>query len=260
LGKQTLAQLSKQLKLSLPTIQKHLDQVVLPKPSSNPRPIVLVLDATYFGEKKAKDGLIVGKDWLTKEIVYYKFIQTETKPVFEEVRHSLEETGYKIKAVVVDGRPGIKMAFAGIPIQMCQFHQIQIVNRYLTKNPKLIPSKQLKTIVEGLTKVNETGFKKRFNYWLEVNQDFIDEKTTNLETDRQIYTHKKLRSAVNSVRNNMSYLFTCKQYPNLYIPNTTNSSDGWFAHLKKLLNCHNGLRRDRRNKVIEYILTTQNFN
>ena len=71
--------------------------------------------------------------------------------MFQDVKDTLEQLVYKLQAVVVDDRPGIKTSFKGIPIQMCQFHQIQIVNRYLTKNPKLIPSIQLKTIIEDLT-------------------------------------------------------------------------------------------------------------
>jgi hypothetical protein len=260
LGKQTLIQIQKKLGFSIPTIQKHLDQVILPEFRVYPKPIILVLDATYFGEKSGKDGLIVGKDWLTGEIIYYKFIQSETKAIFQSVKDNLESLGFEILAIVVDGRPGIRTVFKQIPIQMCQFHQIQIVNRYLTKNPKLLPSKQLKTIVEDLTKSSQLSFTNRFNYWLEVNEEFVNEKTINPETGRSIYKHKKLRSAVNSIRNNLPYLFTCKNNQQLNIPNTTNSLDGWFAHLKKLLNCHNGLRRDRRNKVIEYILSSHNFN
>ena len=259
LGKQTLAQLSNELHLNPKTVQNHLDQVVLAKFKVTPRPIILVLDATYLGEKKAKDGVLVGKDWLTKEIVYYKFIQSETKQVYQECKDSLINQGFEILAVIVDGRPGIRNVFRDIPIQMCQFHQIQIVNRYLTKNPKLLPSKQLKTIIEDLVKSNQTGFVRRLKYWFEVNEEFINEKTINLETGRSIYKHKKLRSAVNSIRNNLPYLFTYKNKEQSNIPNTTNSLVGWFAHLKKLLNCHNGLRKDRRKKVIEYILATRNY-
>lgn len=182
---------------SLPTVQKHLDDFVLQEFSVQPKPIILVIDALYFGAKKDKDGLLVGKDWITGNIVYRSFIQSESKSVFI------------ILAIVVDGRPGIRTVFADLPLQMCQFHLIQIVNRYITKKPKLI---------------------------------------------------KRERSAVRSIQNNLNYLFTCKHAENkdLDIPNTTNCLDGWFSHLRKLFGCHNGLRKDRRNRVIEYILATHN--
>ena len=98
--------------------------------------------------------------------------------------------------------------------------------------------------------MNQEVLEARFNYWLEVNQVFVNEKTTSLETGRQVYRHKKLRSAFNSIRNNLPYLFTYKQHKNLNIPNTTNSLDGWFAHLRKLLNYSSGLVRSRRDRII----------
>jgi hypothetical protein len=163
-------------------------------------------------------------------------------------------------AVVTDGRPGVKSVFYNVPLQMCQFHQVQIVNRYLTKSPKLLPSQQLRTIVEDITKMNYRSFVSRFQYWLEIHENFINEQTINPDTGRRVFTHKKLRSAVHSLKNNQAFLFTYQRYNNLPIPNTTNSLDGWFAHLRKLLNCHNGLSKKRRNRVIQYILATQNFN
>lgn len=182
--------------------------------------------------------------------------------MYQTARNTLEKAGFKLLAVVVDGRPGIRNVFADLPLQMCQFHLIQIVNRYITKRPKLIPALQLRTLLSSLTTTTELVFKLRFNYWLEVNHDFLNEKTVNLDTGRQIYKHKRLRSATRSIQTNLDYLFTYKNKQNqdLNIPNTTNSLDGWFAHLRKLLGCHNGLREDRRNRVIEYILATRNFN
>jgi hypothetical protein len=139
LGKQTLTQIAVKIGCSLPTVQKHLDEFVLPVFTIEPKPIILVIDALYFGAKKDKDGLLVGKDWLTGKIVYSAFIQSETKLVYQKARNTLEKAGFKLLAVVVDGRPGIRSVFADLPLQMCQFHLIQIVNRYITKRPRLIP-------------------------------------------------------------------------------------------------------------------------
>ena len=51
------------------TLQKQFDKLILPVFKTKPRTIILMLDATYFGKKKNKDGLLIGKDWLTKDIV-----------------------------------------------------------------------------------------------------------------------------------------------------------------------------------------------
>jgi len=53
-----------------------------------------------------------------------------------------------------------------------------------------------------------------------------------------------------SLKRNLPYLFTYKKYPELNIPNTTNTIDGYFALLKKKVAQHNGLRKDRRYRVI----------
>jgi hypothetical protein len=53
---------------------------------------------------------------------------------------------------------------------------------------------------------------------------------------------------------NLPYLFTYQKNPELEIPNTTNSLDGFFTHLKDKVKIHHGLRRDRRYKMIEEIL------
>jgi len=105
--------------------------------------------------------------------------------------------------------------------------------------------------------MSQKGFESRFNYYLEVNQEFIDEKTINPETKRCIYKHKKLRSAVNSIKNNLRYLFTSKNHPILNIPNTTNHIDGGVnSKIRELVRSHRGLRKDRRNIILTVLLNS----
>ena len=196
-------------------------------------------------------------DSKTSQIVWFKFISFETKFEYQQGLDFLLKLGFEILSVTIDGRIGIPSVFSDLPVQICQFHQIQIVNRYLTKNPKLQASKELKTIIEDLTIMNQLGFESRFKYYLEINQEFIDEKTINLETGRSIYKHKKLRSAVNSIKNNLKYLFTCRNHPSLNIPNTTNHIDGGVnPKLRELVRTHRGLRKDRRNKILSILLNS----
>ena len=196
-------------------------------------------------------------DSKTSQIVWFKFISFETKFEYQQGLEFLLKLGFEILSVTIDGRIGIPSVFGVFPIQICQFHQIQIVNRYLTKNPKLQASKELKTIIEDLTIMNQIGFESRFKYYLEINQEFIDEKTINPETGRSIYKHKKLRSAANSIKNNLKYLFTCRNHPSLNIPNTTNHIDGGVnPKLRELVRTHRGLRKDRRNKILSILLNS----
>ena len=79
--------------------------------------------------------------------------------------------------------------------------------------------------------------------------DFLKERNENKQ-----FKHKQLRSAFRSLKTNMPYLFTYKNFPELNIPNTTNSCDGSFAHWKQKLKIHRGLTKPRRNKMIDFLL------
>ena len=108
-----------------------------------------------------------------------------------------------------------------------------------------------------LTKTDEATFTKALHAWHEIWGDFIEEKTINTFVTgktKWYYTHKNVRSAYRSLKTNLPYLFTYQKYPDLKIPNTTNSLDGSFSNLKKKLAIHHGLKRERRFKVISEIL------
>ena len=138
---------------------------------------------------------------------------------------------------------------------------------------KLIPAGQLRTIVKTLPRTNKYSFENRLNYWLEIHQEFLNQQTTNPETGRKHYTHKRLRSAVNSIQRNLPFLFTWQEniepktlilylktnskiYNNLTkIPNTTNHLDGGVnTKIKELVHAHRGMKIERRNKLISILL------
>jgi len=164
---------------------------------------------------------------------------------------------FAVSAVVLDGRRGIREVFDGLPVQMCHFHQKQIVKRYLTMRPKLEASQELKTIADALSITNERKLAQDLLDWQERWNDFLKQKTTDLNTGRWFYTHKRLRSAYRSLKTNLPYLFTFQKYPQLNIPNTTNSLDGFFNRLKSLVYVHRGLNQTRRMKIIVRILRGQ---
>lgn len=169
-------------------------------------------------------------------------------------RKILEERGWTLQAVVIDGRRGMIKVFEGIPIQVCQFHQMRTVTEYLTRKPETIESQTLRAIMLHLPKSTEKEFTKLLCDWKKKYPYIITDKTYILGTKRWYYTHKKTRSAYLSMERNLPFLFTYLRYPELNIPNTTNSLDGSFTHLKDKVNIHHGLRRDRRYKMIEEIL------
>jgi len=172
-------------------------------------------------------------------------------------RQILESQGWTFVAVVVDGRRGLTAVFQDIPVQICQFHQIKQVTKYLTRRPETDAGKELRSLSLTLTTMNEATFTYALDTWYATWESFVEEKTINTFVTgktKWYYTHKNVRSAYRSLKTNLPYLFTYQKYPELAIPNTTNALDGSFSNLKKKLAVHHGLRRDRRFKVISEIL------
>jgi len=66
-----------------------------------------------------------------------------------------------------------------------------------------------------------------------------------------------MRSAYNSLKKNLPFLYTYQKYPELNIPNTTNSLDGYWSRLKNLLSAHRGKSKERIRKIATEILRKQ---
>lgn len=218
----------------------------------NPFGLVVVADVTFFNKFY---GFIVFRSPKLKKNLYFKLIPYETIMEYRLGREAIERQGFTISAVVLDGRPGVRNLFSDVPVQMCHFHQKQIIQRYLTNNPILPAGIELKQISDTLSNTNEKEFTDKLTKWYTKWNEFLKEKTRNfINPKRWCYTHKRLRSAYRSLNINLPHLFTYQKYPKLNVPNTTNSLDGSFAHLKEKVGIHRGLREPIKKKIIEQIL------
>lgn len=212
---------------------------------------VLVVDSSYLGNNL---WLMLFRCVYHNKNIHWIFVNKETIENYLEGIKYLKMNNWNIKAIVCDGKKGMFNAFNFIPIQMCQYHQTRIINRYLTQNPKLESAKELKLITHLITKIQKVEFIIRLDKWYTKWQLFLNEKTINPLTMKQSYKHRRIRSAYRSFKTNLPYLFTFQDYPDLFIPNTTNNAEGVFSDLKKKLNVHTGLNINRRIKFInEYL-------
>jgi hypothetical protein len=164
-----------------------------------------------------------------------------------------------LQGVTIDGKRGVAKAFGDIPVQMCHFHQIAIIKRYLTSRPKLEASIELLKICRRIPTSTQTRFTEALSQWHEKHKDFINEKTLNPTTLKYVSTHAKLVAAYRSLSTNLPYLFTYKNHKSHKIPNTTNALDGGvFSQLKKLIKLHQGLAKKRKVKLIDEFLDQYN--
>jgi len=251
--RQTYFDLAKKYRQSDKWIQRKLDKnKISPIVKISQREIVVVADATFFSRSSA---LTVFREPNIKKNVWWKETTGEKAENYRLGRKHLEKNGFVIRAVVLDGRTGIREVFQGIPVQMCHFHQKKIINKYLTTRPKLPAGQELRMIAKTIPNSNEETLRAEIDNWFLKWHEFLKQKTTDLNTGRWFYTHKRIRSAYHSLKNNLPYLYTFQKYPELNIPNTTNSLDGFFNRLKSLLNVHHGLNPKRRYRMIVKILT-----
>ena len=213
--------------------------------------LVVSMDATFFGRGY---GILVCR--ANSRNLYWKEIVTEKIVHYEEALDALLAAGHRFSGFVIDGRKGViamlERRFPEIPIQLCQFHQIQMIKKYIPRKAITDVAQELRALALQLTKKHSSLFAKELQEWHERWKHFLAEKTITFETGRWQYTHRRLRSAYRSLKTNLPYLFTCEAHPTM--PNTTNSCDGSFSHWKRKVQLHRGIAPERRKKMIDYLL------
>lgn len=218
------------------------------------KPVNLIMDATFFSRS---DGVLVCR--ANARNLHWMDIPSEKMEYYDRCLDTLVAAGFRFKSFVIDGRKGVRKLlqkrFPGIPIQQCQFHQLQTITQKLTRNPKLQAGKELRTLALKLTKTTRQKFTAALDEWHERWGEFLKERSYSHERKRQWrFTHERLRSAFFSLHRNLPWLFTFQDFPRRHIPNTTNSCDGSFSHWKKKIELHRGLQRHRRKQMMDFLL------
>ncbi len=231
-------------------MQRQLKGIEIPKKELEPDEVVIVMDTTYF---KRFFGVMVFRCPHRRKNLLWKFLPYETIAAYKDGIEELRVQGWKVKAIVCDGRRGVLQGFS-CPVQMCHFHQAAIVTRYVTRRPKLEAGQDLQSLMRFLPKVDEAQFILWLELWYDKWGEFLKERTIDEVTGRWHYTHRRLRSAYYSVKRNLPCLFTYLRYPELNIPNTSNSLEGIFTHIKKNIRLHGGLRIHQKQPMIEEFL------
>lgn len=211
----------------------------------------MIGDATFI---KTYSWILVFRDPHKKENIYSNEIMSESTSVYQFGKQYVEDRGFVIKAFVGDGRAVNCFKNTGVLIQMCHFHQEQIIVRCVTNNPKLEAGKEILDLIKTLPRTNEIEFTKNFDTWCGKWKEFLNEKTFNPETGKSPYTHRKLRQARGSIKKYLPYLFTYQKYSELNIPNTTNSLDGFFKKIKTAVGIHSGLTHNRKLKMVKSLI------
>jgi hypothetical protein len=254
--RQTFADLSERYEKDPKTIRKAFDEYypVTGEIIPEDEPVNIVMDATFF---KRGDGYMVAR--ANSRNLHWFPIETEKVEHYEQCLNTLEAAEFTFKSFTIDGRRGVRKLlqkrYPHVPIQHCQYHQLQTIIQKLTQRPKLQASKDLRAIALTISRTTRKKFTSDLNTWYMQWGEFIKERTESSDLKRKWrWKHEKLRSAYFSLRRNLPWLFTHLDYPNLHIPNTTNSCDGSFSHWKNKVILHRGMKQHRKKKMIDFLL------
>lgn len=248
LNKQTIRELASHYGVSESTIKRILKRItktwVQPELSGTG---FVNIDATYWGRNS---GIILAIDNQSGRPLYLAFINHEKVSDYVDAIRSIKSRGYVVNGIVLDGIKSLFREFAGYKLQMCQFHMRQIVRRYLTLKPRLKAARELKDLVDSITRLSGDDFRKRYADWKLRWKDTLNRRSVMKTTGRLFYTHKRLRTVSNSIDYYLPYLFTFEEAGCEGMPNTNNKIEGTFTDLKNNLNNHSGMSESSRKRFI----------
>jgi hypothetical protein len=203
-GKQTYAQLASLYGCSIRTIQRKIDKAPISKNIEFPSVVNVLMDTTYFGRTF---GVMVFMDSFTGLVLYKQYVKTENNALYFQGIKEIVRRGITVQSIICDGRKGVFEMFPDIPCQLCQFHQVKTINRYLTRKPKLEAAVELRSLALQLTKTDKESFIEKLQTWKNKWDKFLNERSVSTKTGKSFYTHKRLRSAYFSLKRNIPYLF-----------------------------------------------------
>jgi hypothetical protein len=205
-----------------------LDKVEFHQQKVEPTSVVLLVDTTYFWKNW---WVIVFKDAHSKKILHHQVVCYETNEWYKQWIQHLQQEWRTIRGIVCDGKKWLLWWFKDIPTQMCHFHQTAIVRRYITKKPTLEPNKELKDIVDWLSRTDKETFEAELHKRYKKHKAFLNEKWIN-EQGKGYVIHRRTRSIYYSWKRNIPYVFVYRDYWwHIDIPNTPNGIEWKFSHL-----------------------------
>lgn len=254
-GKQTQKQIGEKIGRSREWVNQYLKRESFFSGNYNssiaPQEISLVVDTTYFEQF----GLMVFRATNLKKNLLWYVVENETNQKYKEGIEFLLGMGWKVQMLIADGKPGLGKLFPDIPFQHCQFHLFQIVTRYISKKPKLLAGKELREIMFRLKETDRESFEYWIQKWHQKWKVFLSEKSENIFTGKEVFTHQRIRQAYTAIIRTIPFLFTFhSSLPTENFDSTTNSLDGYFSHLKAKLSVHRGASKSTQIKLISALI------
>ena len=245
-----LATIAHEKKKDISTVRRNFDRLQFCRDfqRTSDNHINLVFDGVYFGRSLC---YIVCR--AENKTIYFRECP-ETIENIGIMLDELESMGYEFRSFTIDGREGVKeylkWRYPDVPLQHCLFHQKAAVRRYLTGRPKTECGKALLELVSRISVSDKYSFCLEYNALKTGYAGFLKERNVSGQ-----FMHKRLRSAFRSLAQNLPDLFKWQDLPDLKIPTTTGSCEGYFSQIKRKVRTHPGLKIFRLKRLVLRLLS-----
>ena len=224
------------------------------------QPIYLEIDGTYYSDNHC---LIAYRASNLKRTIFYRFTTREDDDEIASDLMNIRSMGYQIAGITTDGGDDIiravKFVFPKVPRQRCVVHVQRECKSFLSRQPRSPEVKSLKGLIADLTNIKTKNDKlwwlKMYDKWVEENEEYACEKGTSPNSNQTYFLRNDLRRAYVHLKRAIPNLFTYLDDPDL--PNTTNSIEAFWGHMKDVLGCHRGLSESRIDNFIKWYLFFQ---
>ena len=162
------------------------------------------MDGTYF------NGfcLVCYQDYDQGYSQLIRFSDGEHYAEIKEDLDNLIRLGLQIESITTDGHKGalkaIKKALPHTVVQRCLVHIQRMCLLWLTRYPRHIAGKELRSLVLLLLKIkthnDRLWWMAELEAWHRRHHDYLKERTINPQTDRYWYTHKLLRRSYYTIK------------------------------------------------------------
>jgi len=264
IGRQTIQQISKSSGYSERTLKRLFSSYLAQTPVLTVKPsekVNLLIDGTYFSNDLC---LVLYRDNTIKFTQLYRLTDGEWYEELKEDLENLFKLGVQIESITCDGHKSLLKAIRTtcnqVIVQRCIVHVQRMCRIWLTTNPKSLAGIELRTIVNRLHKIEN---REQWGYWVvdlnswhEKHNEYINEKSYNLDTSRYWYTHKLVRRSFVVIKRALPDMF--HYLDNGRIPKSTNGLESFFGHLKSHVTLHRGLSKEHRKNFIKWYLYYRN--
>lgn len=221
---------------------------------------IVVVDATSVVKRECV--ALITLDAKTSKPVSWRFANRESYTSWKLLFVQLLEHGIYPSFVVCDGQQGLLRAIHEVwpdaKIQRCLIHIVRQAKAWLTRSPQTIAGRELLTLVKKIpdiyTALQEKKWRMEYETWRIRHEEFLKEKSYNIEHTRWWYTHRRLRSVRSLLTNGIPDLFTFITYKE--VPRTSNHVEGGInSRLKDLYRIHRGLSAWKKIVLTSWYLT-----